>query len=116
MLYVGRYADNLAPALRAPIADALADRVFVREVSARRRLADDDDFGRVLVIAFGELASRDEPHAHRADIVLAHGTDPCHRPLIGLRRGTAFDEKPGVRVTAREPKRGNRPRRLHPRH
>src|SRR4030095_5781235 len=108
MLYVGRYADNLAPAVRASIADALADRVFVREVAARRRLTDDDDFRRVLAIAFGELASRDEPHAHRAEIVLAHGADPCHRPLIRLRRGTAFDQKPGVGVVAPERKRRNR--------
>src|SRR5262245_31387608 len=113
MLYVGRYADNLAPAVRAPISDALADRVFVREVAARRRLADDDDFGRVLVIAFGELASRDEPHAHRAEIVGAYGADPGHRLLIRPWHGTALDQKPGVGVGARERKRRNRRRRLH---
>src|SRR6266511_4551340 len=115
MLYVGRYADNLAPAVRASIADALADRVFIREVAARRRLADDDDFGRVLVIAFGELASRDEPHAHRAEIVLADGAVPRHGPLIGLRRGTAFDYEIGVGVGAGERERRNRGGRLHAR-
>src|SRR5262245_65347274 len=105
MLYVGRYADNLAPAVRAPIADALADRVFVREVAARRRLADDDDFGRVLVVAVVEFAPGDETHAHRAEIVVAHGADPRHRPLIRLRLRTPFDQKPGVVVVARKRKR-----------
>src|SRR5262245_51289666 len=113
MLDVGRYADDLTPSIRASIADALADRVFVREMAARGRLADDDDFGRILVIAFVELAPLDKPHAHRAEIVRTHGADPRHRLLIRLWRRTSFDQEPGVGVEARERKRRNRRGRLH---
>src|SRR5262249_40815396 len=113
MLYVGRHADDLAPAVGASIADALADRVFVREVAARLRLADDDDFWRILAVAFVALAPGDEPHPHRSEIGVAHGAEPPHRPLIRLRRGTAFDQKPGGVVVARERERRTRRRRSH---
>src|SRR5215470_15291103 len=115
MFDVGCYAYYLAPAVGASITDALADWVFVREVAARRRLADDDDFGRVLVVAFVKFAPRDDPHAHRAEIVRAYGAVPRHGPLIGLGRGTAFDHEIGVGVVARERKRRNRAGRLHAR-
>src|SRR5262249_43038684 len=113
MLDVGRYADDLTPAVRASVAYALADRVFVREMPARGRLADDDDIGRVLVVTFGELTPRNEPYAHRAEIVRTHGADPRHRPLIGLWLWTAFNQKSGVSVVAQERKRRNRRGRLH---
>src|SRR5215468_6621006 len=105
MFDVGGYADDLAPSIGASVTDALADWIIVREMAARRRLADDDDFGRILVVTFVELAPGDEPHAHCAEIVIADRADPCHRSLIGLRRGTPFNYKPGVRIRTGERKR-----------
>src|SRR5262249_23388938 len=105
MLHVSRHTNNFAPAVRASVADALADWIFIRKMAARCRLADDHDFGRILVVAFVELAPSDEPHAHRAEIVIAHGADPRHRSLIWLRRWTAVDKNSGVSVVARTRKR-----------
>src|SRR5262245_8175503 len=96
MLHVGRHSDDFPPTVGTTIADALTDRVFVREVAARRRLADDDDSGSIFVVAFSEFAPLDDPHAHRAEIIGAYGADPRHGPLIGLRLGTPFDHEPCV--------------------
>src|SRR5262249_39927496 len=115
MLYVGRHADDLAPAVGASIADALADRVFVREVAARRRLADDDDFGRILVVAFVELAPGvalpDDAHNG-----VGRAAEPRNSPLSRLDRRPASEHKPGVVNLAGERASGNYSLRSHAGH
>src|SRR5262245_7576062 len=112
MLHIGCYADDLAPSIGASVAYAFAERVFVRKVTTRHRLADNDDFGRVLAITFGKFAPGHKPHSHRSEIIRAYGAIPRDWLLIGLRRRTAFDHEGGVSVESRERKRRSRRGRL----
>src|SRR5215470_19012382 len=71
---VARHTDDFEPGTAWTQAESFAQRVLIRVIDARQGLVDDDDAGRIAVVALGEAAPCDERYTQR--FVIAR-SDPC---------------------------------------
>jgi len=88
------YADDSRPQRLASgiILYPFADRVFVREKSARERFTEHSDDGRALIVAVVEEPAGAQRYAHRAEIVRIDRGDARNRRGLHLLWLVAFRE------------------------
>src|SRR5262249_49764765 len=80
--------------------EPFTDRVFIREIAARQRLAYENDFWRIRVIAFRRLAAPDQSNAHSPKVIGSNRVVPRHGFMTGFRRRLTLDSEFGVGAAA----------------
>src|SRR5262245_65974777 len=101
MLRIADDADDLGRP--SPERDALAERVFIREILPRQRFVDNDDVALLADLLFGEESPACSRDLQRTEEVLIGDTKACSgHPLTGRRLRTTFDLKDGLCAQSEE--------------
>src|SRR5262245_25137684 len=115
MLHVFDDSDDLAPERFAGERDfrldALAERVFVREITFGESLIDDHDSGAARVVALGESAPGEQWDLHHAEIIEIDRTE-VRAGLFAFRNIAPFDLELNSRRIAAQWLRNDGARRL----
>src|SRR5262249_40906258 len=81
------------PALTAEShSDPLPYGVFARPGDLRHNLVDNHYSGGILLVLFGEDAARQQPCAHRAEVIRADRAGDGHWDFVGRRFWATFDQ------------------------